>query len=311
MTAGRALFIANPVAGARRGRKRWESFRRELTAGWALFDEVITARAGEAMQTARDRAGEYEIIVAVGGDGTAFEVASGLLSAPNRRAALAVVPVGTGNDIARALGIRTLSDARMALTQGHLHPIDVIRIECQVDDQAAVRHALLFAGVGIAGQSLRLTTPTVKNVFGERLAYPAGLLRALWNYRAPLLRVKHDQQNDEDRFLFVCASNSEWAGGGMKLAPGARMDDGTLNINLIGALGWFEALKLLRRVCQGRHTGHPKVRYLTASELKVESDEALEVAADGELVGLTPARCVVRPKALKVVANCWDVKRET
>jgi diacylglycerol kinase (ATP) len=303
MTARKALFIVNPVAGARRGRKRWERFSRELTGEWASFDEATTARAGEAMQTAHDRAGDYEIMVAVGGDGTAFEVASGLLSAPNGRAALAVVPVGTGNDIARALGIRTLSDARMALTEGHLHPIDVIRIECQVDNQATVRHALLFAGVGIAGESLRLTTVAVKNVFGKRLAYPVGLLRALWNYRAPLLRVTHDQQNGEGRFLFACASNSEWAGGGMKLAPGARMDDGMLNINLIGALGRFEALKLLGRVCGGRHTDHPKVRYLTASELKVESDEALDVAADGELVGHTPARFVVRPKALKVVAN--------
>jgi YegS/Rv2252/BmrU family lipid kinase len=303
VTARRTLFIVNPVAGARRGRKRWERFTRELREESTPFDEVITARAGEAMQTAHDRAGDYEVMVAVGGDGTAFEVASGVLSAANGRAALAVVPVGTGNDIARALGIRSLSDARQALTRGRLESIDVIRIECRVDAQAAVRHALLFAGVGIAGESLRLTTPTVKNVFGERLAYPAGLLRALWSYRAPLLRVAHDAQNGEGRFLFVCASNGEWAGGGMKLAPGARMDDGVLNINLIGALGRLEALKLLRRVCQGRHTDHPKVRYLMASELKVESDEALEVAADGELVGYTPARFVVRPKALKVVRD--------
>ena len=62
-------------------------------------------------------------------------------------------------------------------------------------------------------------------------------------------------------------------------------------------------MKLLRRACSGRHTNHPKVLYTTASELKVESDEALEVAADGELIGYTPAQFVVRPKALKVVAN--------
>ena len=226
MTARRTLFIVNPVAGACRGRKRWERFRRDFRGESIPFDEVITARAGEAIQTARERAGDYEVMVAVGGDGTAFEVAGGLLSAANGRAALAVVPVGTGNDIARALGIHSWSDARHALAHGCSAPIDVIRVECFVDGKEAVRHALLFAAVGIAGESLRLTTPGVKNVFGERLAYPAGLLRALWNYRAPLLRVTRDQQVSEERFMFVGASNSEWAGGGMKIAPGARMDDG-------------------------------------------------------------------------------------
>ena len=89
----------------------------------------------------------------------------------------------------------------------------------------------------------------------------------------------------------------------MRLAPGARMDDGLLNVNLIEALGRWAAVKQLRRVCQGRHTDHPKVRYLTATELMVEGDIPLEVAADGELIGFTPARFAVQPKALKVVVR--------
>lgn len=303
MIKHRALFIVNPTAGAGRGRVRWERFRRELERVGLAGEAVFTTRAGEAMQIARERAGGYEVLLAVGGDGTAFEVASGLLAAGNSQCALGVVPVGTGNDISTALGIRCLSEARQALVEGRMGAIDVIQVECWVDGKPAVRHALLFAGVGIASESLRLTTPRVKKLFGERLAYPVGLLRALWSYRAPLLRITHDQQVEAKRFLFVCASNSECAGGGMKLAPGARMDDSQLNLNLIEALGRWAALRQLRRVCQGRHTQHPKVRYLTATELSVEGEIPLEVAADGELIGHTPARFLIKPKALKVVAN--------
>jgi YegS/Rv2252/BmrU family lipid kinase len=303
MTTPKALFIVNPAAGAGRGLARWEQFKSGLERDGFPSEHVFTNRAGEAMQIARERTGEYEVLLAVGGDGTAFEVASGILSAGNTKSALGVVPTGTGNDIGDALGVGNLSEAHQAFVGRRMQAIDVIRVECQVERQAAVRHALLFAGVGIASESLRRTTPAIKRLFGERLAYPVGLFRALWSYAAPLLRVTHDQQVDEKRFLFVCASNSECAGGGMKLAPGARMDDGRLNINLIEALGRWEAVKQLRRVCQGRHTDHPKVRYLMASELTVEGDTALEVAADGELIGYTPARFVVLPKALRVMVN--------
>ena len=301
MIKQRALFIVNPAAGVGRGRIRWQGFRRELQRVGLEVEEVFTTRAGEAMQIARARAGSYEVLLAVGGDGTAFEVASGLLATGNSQSALGVVPVGTGNDISTALGIRGLSEARHALLEGRMGTIDVIQVECWAEGKSAVRHALLFAGVGIASESLRLTTPTVKKVFGERLAYPVGLLRALWRYRAPLLRVTHDRQVEEKRFLFVCANNSECAGGGMKLAPGARMDDGQLNLNLIEALGRWDAVKQLRRVCQGCHTQHPKVRYLTATELTVEGATSLEVAADGELIGHTPARFLIKPKGLNVL----------
>lgn len=300
MPGRKAIFIVNPAAGAGRGRARWEQFRRELERDGSKLEHVYTSRPGEAMQLARERAGSYDMLFAVGGDGTAFEVASGILASASPRPALGVVPVGTGNDISAALGIGGLAQAGEVFRAGRMSSIDVIRIECQVENQPAVRHSLLFAAVGIASESLRRTTPAVKRLFGERLAYPVGLFRALWSYPAPRLRVALDGQLEQKRFLLVCASNSECAGGGMKLAPGARMDDGCLNINLIEALGRWAAFKQLRRVCQGRHTNHPKARYLIASEVSVEADTSLEVAADGELIGYTPARFVVERRGLRV-----------
>ncbi len=297
----RTLFIINPAAGADRGHIRWTEFQRHLQPPATQANQVLTERPGEAAQIAREAAAEYDLLVAVGGDGTAFEVADGLLSSATPRTALAIVPMGTGNDLAAVLGIHTEAEARRALAGGQTRPVDVIEVHCVVDGAPAVRHALLFAGVGIAGEALKRTTPLVKRLFGRRLAYPVGLLRALWRYQPPRMRVTCDGEVFTQRFLFAGASNSELAGGSLRLAPGAQMDDGLLNVNLVEAVSRWRALRQLRPLSQGRHTTHPNVRYRTALSLAVEAEPPLDVAADGNLVGHTPARFQVKPKALLVV----------
>jgi len=124
---------------------------------------------------------------------------------------------------------------------------------------------------------------------------------ALWRYRPPRLHVVCDGELSEGTSFFVGASNGENAGGGMRIAPGARLDDGLLNVNLVGAIGRWEALKQLRRLSRRQHTTHPMVQYFTARNITIESEPIAEVAADGELIGHTPARFVVKPRALAVL----------
>ena len=296
----RILFIINPTAGANRASARWSSLASRLGHSTLKIEQVLTSRPGEATNLARAASSDHDLLVAVGGDGTVSEVAEGILSAPANRAALAIVPFGTGNDVASVLGVRTETDAIRSLTEDRTQSIDVIRVHCQSNGTPVLRHALLFAGVGIITESLKRTTPAYKRLFGQRLAYPAGLIRALWSYRSPPMRVTCDQNVLEQKFLFVGASNTELAGGGMRIAPGARIDDAVLNINLIEEMGCFRALMQLRRLCRGQHTADPKVRYLTARTLELDAMPALEIAADGDLLGQTPARISVRPKALRV-----------
>jgi diacylglycerol kinase (ATP) len=296
-----ALFIVNPAAGLGRGQARWNRFERELRLAGLEFQYVFTDSAGDARRLAQEAVGEYELVVAVGGDGTCAEVASGLLASGAEQTAMGVVPLGTGNDTAAVLGVNSESDAQRALFRKETRTIDVIRVECVADGKPAVRHALLFGGVGLVSEALKRTTPAVKRLFGKRLAYPAGIIAALWNNASSPMRLTCDRRIIENRFLMVCASNSEIAGGGMRLAPGARMDDGLLNLNLVEAVGRWEALRQLWRVRRGAHLNHPKVQYLTARDLRVEADPPREVAADGELVGFTPVRFQVRRQALRVV----------
>ncbi len=298
----RTLFIINPAAAGGRGLQRWGVFQKRLLLTQSASPEVqITRESGEAERLAAKAASDYDLLVAVGGDGTAAEVANGLLRSGKARARLGLVPCGTGNDLARTAGVPTIEEALGALCAGTARNIDVIRITCSARGKAAPRYALAFAGVGIVGRVLRYATPQWKRVLGRSLAYRIALLKALWSYSPAQMSITSDGKRFDGSFLFLGLNNSEEAGGGLKLAPGARNDDGLLNVNLVGAVGKLEGLMELRRLARGTHTSHSKVSYFPSRDVRVEARESLEVAADGELIGHTPARFEVLPGALSML----------
>jgi len=301
MMSGQIGFILNPAAGAGRCPARWaelqDQFRLDGIEGKLRF----TSRPGDAVRFAQELGRKCDVVVAVGGDGTLFEVASGLLLSGAINPTLGVLPLGTGNDAARQCGISDMTQAQLALRGDRTKTVDAIRIHCHAEGTTVLRYALLFGAVGIASEALKQTTPLVKRVFGQRLAYPVGALRAIWTYRAPQMRVTCDGQTWENRFLLVCASNGEMAGGGMRLAPDARIDDGLLDVNVCEAIGRPATVALLGQVCRGRRLSHPQLRYFTARTVAIEADPPLEVAADGELIGHTPVQLEVVPQALKIL----------
>lgn len=294
-------FIINPTAGAGRCQARWAELQEHFRQGGAPATRRFTSRPGDAVRFAQDLAHECDVVVAVGGDGTIFEVASGLLLSGVPHPCLGLVPFGTGNDAARLCGIGDLSQARLALRGMRTKTVDAIKIGCQSNGTSVTHYGLLYGAVGLIGEALKQTTPQVKRIFGRRLAYPVGALRAILSYRASRMRVTCDGRTWENRFLLVCASNAELSGGGMRLAPGALMDDGLLDVNLCEAVGRGAAVWLLWQVSRGRRVTHPKLRYFTARTLVVEADPPMEVQADGELIGHTPAQLEVVPRALRVL----------
>jgi len=294
-------FIINPAAASGRCPARWVElqghFRQEAVPAKCRF----TSRPGDAVRFAQELGRECDVVVAVGGDGTIFEVASGLLLAGATNTALGVLPLGTGNDAARLCGINDVAQARRALQGTRTKTVDVIKIRCQANGSPVTYHALLYGSVGLIGEALRHTTPRVKRIFGRRLAYPVGALRGIMSYHASKMRVTCDGQTQENRFLLVCASNAELSGGGMRLAPGAKMDDGWLDVNVCETVGRGAAIALLWQISRGRRVNHPKLRYFTARIVAVEADPSMSVQADGEVIGHTPAQLEVVPQALKIL----------
>jgi len=295
--SARCFIIVNPAAGRGRARRTWETtIRPMLQGGGLLFDEVYEDRPGAAVpladQATRDG---YEILVAVGGDGTVHEILNGVLGPPvAHRPALAVIPGGTGNDFARGVGIPKdmITAARLLLDGGQRRLVDVGR----VND----RYYGTISGVGFDAEVAAEVNRWPKWVAGT-VVYTAGILKKLITYRCAPSRITIDGEVLELPMFLVAAANTPWYAGGMFMAPHARPDDGLLEIIIARDLTRVETLGVLPKVFSGDHLKHPKVSHRAGREIRVESDVPLAVHADGETVGRVPAVFRAVPQALEVI----------
>lgn len=294
----------NPAAAAGRAAERLAPHLATLRARGLEATLQPTHAPGHATTLARDGAasGQYDVVVAAGGDGTAREVASGVLLSPAPTTPVAVLPLGTGNDLAHVACPGGIPAAVAALLGGRTRAFDAIEVTCRRDGHEHRTHALCFAAVGLAADVVRLTTPAVKRWFGPRLCYSVGFFRALAGYRAFPATAVCDGREFRDDFLLICAGNTSHAGGRMMhLSPGARPDDGKLNLSLIRATSRVEVAGQFVRLLRGTHVRHRKATYFPAQEVSVDSPQPAGLQLDGDCIGTTPARFRVREGALRLV----------
>ena len=305
MAAKRILLIANPASGQHRGERRLAQASERLASLGHAVTAVLTESAGHATRLAKSNAPDFEIIAALGGDGTVNEVANGLMAVePGERPALATLPVGTGNDVALTYGLAHFESAIDALAKGSTRTLDVIRVQLMRDGKSVTRHALLFVAAGFAAEVIRKTGPRVKRIFGRRFSYSVGLFRALASFRAPEFSVKWDGGERSGRMFQVCAGNTEFAAGGvMRISPGARPDDGLLNISLVDALGRLQIVRRFPSILSGRYVEDERVDYFTGKRLEIDAVPPAELQADGDIIGTTPATIELLPGALQLVVQ--------
>ena len=305
MAAKRILLIANPASGQHRGERRLAQASERLASLGHAVTATLTESAGHATRLAKSNAPDFEIIAALGGDGTVNEVANGLMAVePGERPALATLPVGTGNDVALTYGLAHFESAIDALANGSTRTLDVIRVQLMRDGKSVTRHALLFVAAGFAAEVIRKTGPRVKRIFGRRFSYSVGLFRALASFRAPEFSVKWDGGETSGRMFQVCAGNTEFAAGGvMRISPGARPDDGLLNISLVDALGRLQIVRRFPNILSGRYVEDERVDYFTGKRLEIDAVPTAELQADGDIIGTTPATVELLPDALKLVVH--------
>jgi YegS/Rv2252/BmrU family lipid kinase len=287
----RVHAIVNPISGWGRAARHWERIKPILEeAGWQIRTE-FSERRGHARDLA---AASFEpLILVVGGDGTAHEVANGLL-AGRRGGTMAVLPVGTGNDFARALGLpRDPLAAAASLVRGRPRAIDVGEVNG--------RYFLTIAGAGFDGEVARRVNAWPK-FLGGAVMYGLGILATLATYRPVEVTITIDGATQRERIFLIAVGNTAHNAGGMWLVPPARPDDGLFHAVIAGPLTRFETLVVLPQVFSGAHLGHPKVRQAQATEIYIESQTPVAVQADGEAVGLLPARFRVHRGALTVLA---------
>lgn len=300
----RALLIVNPAAAAGRAMEKLTPHLAMLRAHGVEAVLQSTSAPGHATVLARDGAGsgQYDVVVAGGGDGTAREVASGVLLSSAPTTPVALFPLGTGNDLAHVARTATPAAAVAAIARGDTRALDAIEVTCRRDGEEHRTHALCFAAAGLAADVVRLTTPAVKRWFGPRLCYSVGFFRALARYRPFPAVAVCDGREFRDAFLLLCAGNTSHAGGRMMhLSPGARPDDGSLNLSLIRATSRVEVAAQFVRLLRGTHVRHRRADYFPGRDLVITTPRPVDLQLDGDCLGTTPARFRVLPGALQLV----------
>jgi len=292
--------ILNPVAGSSLIAKQNHSEADvETLLRQTLHDLKIDAEifyttpedSGEGI--ARDLTTRHtDLVIAVGGDGTIHSVARGLLDSAS---VLGIIPMGTMNNLAYSLGIPdNLQEACAVLTDGKARSIDVGSINDHI--------FLEVAGVGLEA-ALYPAAEAVKS--RNLLSTLTGAFSGLWkliNFRPPQVSVSFDHEKSRTyHAIQVTACNTPYYGVRLNIAPGIAMNDSWLDIVLYTNFSKGEYIRHALSISQGRRPFTPKIIYRRAKSLRIYSSTAIDIHADGNVIGTTPAEITIIPGALKVL----------
>jgi diacylglycerol kinase (ATP) len=307
------LVVVNPTSANGATGRAWPRLASELRAHFGAFAVAFTERAGHAREIAESesRAGR-KFLIACGGDGTVSEVANGIL-ASGADAELGLLPSGTGGDFRRTLRVpRRAADAAAALRTGRTVRIDAGRVEFQ--NWEGGRESRFFVNVascGMGGEVIRRVKregsdwlpAALPHALGGRAAFAAAAVRASLSYERPTVVVNLD--GAPARRLAItnfCVANARYFGGGMKIAPDAKLTDGRFDVVAVGDLSTPAILANSYRLYLGTHLGMREVGHALAARVAVRAAgaEKILLEVDGELVGHLPADFELLPRALRV-----------
>lgn len=299
-----ALVLLNPDAS--RARKDLTRIRGVL-ADSSLFSaaDVTTCNGWEETRDRAARAASrgYGLVVAGGGDGTVNAVVNGLMAVEEERPVLGVLPLGTGNDLARSLGLpMDWERAVESLERETVRPMDLFRLE--LGD--ASRFAANASAGGFSGQVDEGLTEEDKERWGP-LAYLKTALQQVT--RVPSYDATLIGDDGVERELSLCnvvVANGRWAAGGLPVAPRAEIDDGRLDVVVLRSAPVARLGAVVATMAAGRHMDHELVMAFRCETLEIRSSPPLGFNVDGELLGTGDARFEVVPGALRVLIGEAD-----
>ena len=307
----RTRAIVNPrSAGGKTGR-RWPALETRLKADLPGLDSVLTDRSGAATALTRAALAEgIEQILVVGGDGTVNEVVNGFFDEAGRPisegAVLALLMLGTGGDFRKSLGIGPdPEDFIDHLLHGGVRTIDLGRIEMTAPDGGTlVRWFDNITSFGASGTVVDyVNRASFSKMLGGRFAFHWATLRGLMAHRDVPIRVQIDDDFDEViPATLVAICNGQFFGGGMWVAPNAKLDDGLFDILIAAGIGLFGFIGLTPKLYSGEHVNLPKVSVRRGRRVVATPPPGARIAldVDGESPGLLPATYEIVPRALRV-----------
>jgi len=302
------LLIVNPRSAGGRVGKRWSAIESTLRGALGDFEHRHTEAPGHATVLCREAVerGVRDLVV-LGGDGTLSEALSGLFrdGRPiDAEVTLGLLPCGTGGDFRRTVEMPAdLSQAARRIARSQPRRIDIGRIRYARDDGTdAERYFANIASFGIGGLVDRIVNRSSK-ALGGRVAFMVGTVRALSRYKNQRVRLALDDGEPSEVVVNnVAVCNGKYFGGGMKIAPDARLDDGLFDVVVLGDLSLKDFVWSGRHLYRGTHLDLAEVRFARAARVRAEpahpGDEVL-LDVDGEQAGRLPATFDILPGALR------------
>lgn len=283
-------LLCNPSAGGGRAAKLLPRAERALRERGVGFHTEVTRSLEHGRELAHRAAAAGEVTVTLSGDGLVGCVVGALREVPG--AVLGILPGGRGNDTARVLGIpRAIEAACAVIADGVERDLDIGEVEG--------RSFIGIASLGFDSDANRIANAAPSRL--GKLVYVYGALRALAAWEPARFELSLDGEPISSIGYSVAACNSGCYGGGMQLAPDAKLDDGLLDIVLIAQIAKRSFLATLPKAFNGTHVLHPAVRVLRGQELRVDADRPFTVYADGDPIATTPATIRAVPHALRVL----------
>ncbi|HET6854155.1 MAG TPA: diacylglycerol kinase family protein [Pyrinomonadaceae bacterium] len=312
-----SVVIVNPSSAGGSTGEAWPQIASDLRSQFGAFKAVFTKKRGDAAALAGEAARKgAKFIIACGGDGTVSEVANGILSA-GKDVELGILPSGTGGDFRRTLEIPSQSRAAArVLRTGRTVRIDVGRVSFVDHNGAeAMRYVLGVASCGMstkviervkAGAPEWLPANTPKWL-GGRISFGASLLQTAMRSTPTRLVVQLDDAHERQIVVSnLCIANARYFGGGMKIAPDAKLTDGKFDVVGVGDLSALKIFTSAPRVYLGSHLSMPEVSHALARKVMVRTadrDTEVPLEIDGELPGKLPATFQIIPEAIRVRVN--------
>ena len=299
----RALLIANPVSGQGRALRLGQQLRQSLEGRDVVCSVRVTGAAGDARRWA-EAAGEareggpFDLIVAIGGDGTVSEIVSGQ-ARTEKKVPIAIVPVGTANVVAIALSLPWFPGmAAGNIQQGRTVPFDVGYLP-QLD-----RHFLLMAAIGYPARVIQDSPRRLKNLFGIFTYIAAGIRNALKLDDTSIFIEDENEEVHEFEGNTILLSNIGKIGDiNLKVTPDTSAHDGLFDLTVISSRSLWGLIGVLFRMLTWRYNASRKLHHFQARKVVIATDPPVPVQLDGEDVGLTPLEAEIIPGGVHLIVG--------
>lgn len=304
-------IIVNPAAGKGRAATQLAILKPFLSRLPAEFEFAESYERGHAYELSKEAVGlgKYDVIVAMGGDGTVNEVANGLMceSEGSKRPALGVLPGGRGQDFCKATGVKIPRDLQEAARTLLGHNESCLDLGLVTFEPASYKplnpekpNQRYFINIGSLGFDAAVTQEA--NDRPRKFApYYASIFAALRSYTNKQLTYKLDGQTHAGIFNSIVVANGNYYGSGMRIAPSADPRDGLFEIVTMGNVKKAEVVGGALLFYAGLHRYYPRIKILAGRELEIEpTSERIPIQLDGEVVGYTPAKFEIIPSAIRL-----------